>query len=316
MRYGLIKPLMAGKRVGLLLGVLLMLSPMLRAADVEYKVETVPNVQLSDARRFVTNPDGVLSQSAQDSVDIMLHQLKEQGKAQVAVVAVNSIGLDEPRDFAHKLLNSWGLGTKGADNGLMVLLVVDQGAIEIETGYGVEGILPDAICKRVITNIMIPRFKEGDFSGGMVEGMSALSAILDGADPVAVVGEDENEDFTLADGLALLFVFFVCPVGAMVLIAFFHNRCPKCKEHKLKRSGERILLSNNAYQKVYKVPYVCGNCGHVVWRREAVNKNNGGIGGAGGVGGFGGGRGFGGGGSFGGGWGGGMSGGGGAGGRF
>lgn len=134
-----------------------------------YRVEDIPNVQAADRTRFVSNPDGLLSQSAVYRIDTMLYSLKESGRAQVVVVAVNSIGDEVPFDFLQQLVTRWGVGRKEADDGLGILLVVDQGAIEIQTGYGLEGDLPDALLKRIINNYMLPAFRERDWDRGMTE---------------------------------------------------------------------------------------------------------------------------------------------------
>lgn len=101
-----------------------------------YRVEDIPNVQAADRTRFVSNPDGLLSQSAVYRIDTMLYSLKESGRAQVVVVAVNSIGEKYPSTFCSSSLLRWGVGRKEADDGLGIRFVVDQGAIEIQTGYG------------------------------------------------------------------------------------------------------------------------------------------------------------------------------------
>lgn len=289
-----------------LLCVLLTLS----AAPREWTIQTIPNVQKADRTQLVTNPDGVLSRSAVDSLNALLVPLKEQGLAEVAVVAVNSIGDADPVDFRNKLFNHWGLGNEEADNGLLVLLVVEQGAIEIETGYGVEGLLPDAFCKRVIENLMIPHFSDGDFDRGMIEGVGAMALVLQGADPAEVTEPEED----LAAIAVVAFLFGICPLVAVIIIARRQSRCPRCKKHALRRSG-RVLLSKTLYQNTYNVTYICTECGKIVNRREvestAVAAGTA-MGGGSHRGGFGGGFGSG----FGGGFGGGMSGGGGAGGRF
>ena len=143
-----------------------------------YRVEDIPNVQAADRTRFVSNPDGLLSQSAVYRIDTMLYSLKESGRAQVVVVAVNSIGDEVPFDFLQQLVTRWGVGRKEADDGLGILLVVDQGAIEIQTGYGLEGDLPDALLKRIINNYMLPAFRERDWDRGMTEGVAAIAGVL------------------------------------------------------------------------------------------------------------------------------------------
>lgn len=279
----------------------------LSGAPREWSVQTIPNVQKADRTQLVTNPDEVLSRTAVDSLNALLVPLKEQGLAEVAVVAVTSIGEADPVDFRHQLFNHWGLGNEEADNGLLVLLVVEQGAIEIETGYGVEGLLPDALCKRVIENLMIPHFSDGDFDRGMIEGVGALALVLQGADPAEVTEPEED----LAAIAIVAFLFGICPLVAVIIIARRQSRCPRCKKHTLRRSG-RVLLSKTLYQKTYNVTYICTECGKIVNRREAESTavaTGTVIGGGSHRGGFGGGFG-------GGGFGGGMSGGGGAGGRF
>ena len=275
-----------------------------------YTPKTVPNVQVEDYRHFVSNPDGILSPEAVYQIDTTLLRLKTERVAEVAVVAVESIGFAEPREFATELFRHWGIGEKGRDNGLLVLLVLGQGAIEIETGYGMEGTLPDAVCKRIIERVMIPHFKAGDFDRGMTEGVGAIVTVL------ATSEVPENLAPAEDDALVGLAIFIGTGVLFFVLIAVLlrmYSRCPKCKKGTLVRTADRLEVSKNAYQTVYKVAFKCNKCGHIVWRNEADDHSHGGRGGGpiimGGGFGRGGGR-------FGGGFGGGFSGGGGAGGRF
>lgn len=78
-----------------------------------YRVEDIPNVQAADRTRFVSNPDGLLSQSAVYRIDTMLYSLKESGRAQVVVVAVNSIGDEVPFDFLQQARYALGSGAQG-----------------------------------------------------------------------------------------------------------------------------------------------------------------------------------------------------------
>lgn len=276
-----------------------------------YTPKSVPNVQVEDYRHFVSNPDGILSEEAVYRIDTTLLRLKEQRIAEVAVVAVESIGFDEPREFANELFRHWGIGEKGRDNGLLVLLVLGQGAIEIEVGYGLEGTLTDALCKRIIERLMIPPFKERNFDEGMLAGVGSLASILSTSEVpegLAAQEDDNDELIGLAIFIGAAVVFFLL----IVLLLYLHSRCPKCKKGTLVRTPDRVEISKNAYQRVYKVAFKCNKCGHIVWRNEA-DDISGGSGGSGGgpiiMGGGGFGRG-------GGGFGGGFSGGGGAGGRF
>jgi uncharacterized protein len=288
----------------------------------EYTLENVPNVRLQNKMRYVSNPDRILSQEACDSIDSMLSALEQKTSIEVAVVVLPSIGNNDCFEFAHNLLNKWGVGKKGKDNGLMILLVEDQRKIRFETGYGLEGDLPDAICKRIQTRKMTPFFRNNNWDGGMVSGIQAVCARLDGS---MTNDEINNED----NGGNILFLFFAAG-GFVILVAFFGGiaswratRCSKCGKHKLQRT-ESILLSVRNGVRREKVVYTCLNCGNKVVRDIETTDDDfrgGGRGGglAGGIflGGLGGGLGSGGGGGFSGGsFGGGMSGGGGAGSDF
>ena len=160
---------------------LLLFVPLLRAAG--YTPEQVPNVHQTDGRRFVSNPDGILSAETVTRLDQMLLDLQGVNTSEVAVVALESIGDTSPDLFATDLFTRWGIG-KQNDNGLLVLLVLDQRRIVFRTGYGLEGVLPDAICKRIQTQYILPRFKEGNYDQGMLDGITAVSRIL--TDPAAV----------------------------------------------------------------------------------------------------------------------------------
>ncbi len=144
---------------------------------VAYTVDEIPNVQLADARRFVSNPDGILSPETVNRLDVMLDSLEAQTTAEVAVVAINTIGNEEINTFATDLFGKWGIGKKN-DNGLLVLLVLDQRQIVFRTGYGLEGVLPDAICKRIQQRYIIPYFKEGNYDQGIYEGIQATVQVL------------------------------------------------------------------------------------------------------------------------------------------
>lgn len=106
----------------------------------------------------------------------MLVALEDSTTAQVAVVFVNSIGEQIPEDFATALFKKWGIGYDKKDNGLLMLFVKDKRRMEFETGFGLEGILPDAICKRIQTEKMVPYAKIGSYDKAVIEGVKAVSA--------------------------------------------------------------------------------------------------------------------------------------------
>lgn len=140
----------------------------------EYTVNTIPYPKTQDANAYVSNPDGILSQEAVSRINVLLDSLEAQNGSEVAVVAVSSIGYEDIKSFATDLFKAWGIGKSQNNNGLLVLFVLDQRKVTFETGYGLEGVLPDAICKRIQTQTMIPEFKNGNYDVGMLAGVERI----------------------------------------------------------------------------------------------------------------------------------------------
>lgn len=137
---------------------------------------------------------------------------------QVTIVTVNDLGGMEASQFAYELGEKWGVGGKANSNGVVILIkpkTDTKGEVFIATGYGVEGVLPDASCSRIINNEMIPEFKVNDYYTGVVR---ALNVILPVLAKEYSIEEYENEDDNAVIGMmvifiALLFVFVL--IGVM-----------------------------------------------------------------------------------------------------
>ena len=271
-----------------------------------YTVEQVPNVQILDATRYTSNPDGILSQSAVEAIDRACDSLHSASRAQIAVVAIEDIEGDDVFQFAFDLFSAWGVGGERSDNGLGILLVTEKREIRFVTGYGLEGVLTDAMCKRIQQRYMVSHLSAGDYSTGMVEGVAAVARIISGSEELSAQSDGSDEDFII---FILSFFGFVVLLIAIVSIAVWMSRkCPKCGKHTLVRTTS-VKISSTRQYNIMLHTYRCSNCGHTKEQQEKIYKSSGGTY-------VGGGRGFGGGGSFGGGFGGGSFGGGGAGSRF
>lgn len=142
-----------------------------------YTVDMVPNVKV-DSNNLVSNPDGILSLATVRSMDQKLKALEAKTSAQVAVVALGSIGDQDIFNFAQELFTKWGIGQASNDNGLLILLVLDQRTVRFHTGQGLEGILPDVICKRIQMEHMVPLFKEDRNDEAMMAGVDKVITML------------------------------------------------------------------------------------------------------------------------------------------
>lgn len=300
------------KRALFYLSMLIGLLAVLPIGAHPYRPADIPNVQMQDRTRYVSNPDGVLSNEAVAQIDRICDSLRKARVAEVAVVAVREIASDDLFSFAIELFSTWGVGRSDGDNGLGVLLVESAREIRFVTGDGLEGVLSDALCKRIQQQRMVPYFRRGDYSGGMVAGIEAVAQVLQGGEPLAAETTDEAE----------WWIFLLWAIGLPLLILgimwYMALRCPHCNRPTLKLQDQQVTTSATFRLTLYT--YVCSHCGRVVKREKNEyihsdsNNHRGGMGGPF-IGGFGGGRGFGGG-SFGGGFGGGHFGGGGAGSRW
>lgn len=153
-------------------------------AAKDYSIETIPNVRLSNRLNHVSNPDGIITPDDAARINQLLNVVEDSLGIEVAVVAVNSIGDQDARMFATDLFKHWGLGQKSKDNGLLIQLVTEpsQRSVVFETGYGIEGVLPDAICYRLQQRYMMPDLKAGNYSAGMLKGVMAVTKYLMSSD--------------------------------------------------------------------------------------------------------------------------------------
>ena len=123
---------------------------------------------------YVSDPDTVLAPATVQELNATLQALDQSGRAHIDVALARSIGEAVPKTAATALFNRWKIGAKGQDNGLLMLLVLDQRRIEFETGYGLEGDLPDAICYRIQQRDMVPLMRAGHYDAAVRAGVAAL----------------------------------------------------------------------------------------------------------------------------------------------
>lgn len=242
------------------------------AATKEYTVTDVPNVRLQDARQYVADPSRILSTQACDSINAILGRLERSTGIETAVVMLPSIGEADIFDFAHELFRTWGIGKKKSDNGFLILFVMDQRKVRFTTGYGIEGTMTDAMSRRIQMQQMVPRFKAGDWDGGMVDGVRAAAKVLDGS----MKPDADNDDGDIA--LVALFMLAVIVGATIFVIVLLGNqqRCPKChKRGALQKVSSEVLRIKGQHRRVRRTTYMCKNCGHIVTKDEFIDDDTG-----------------------------------------
>lgn len=184
-----------------------------------WTVKEVPNP--TDQHSYISNPDQVLTAAEMVPLRKRLAQIEASTTNEVSIVVLKSIGGQAPKTFANDLFNQWGIGKKGKDNGLLILLVMDQRRIEFEVGYGLEGTLTDLKSFWIIRNHMIPRMQAGDSSGALHAALSEIEKVFDSPISSAIqfsssqVAENPENIFAVLSQYMDLQV--VVPVGMLSL---------------------------------------------------------------------------------------------------
>lgn len=123
---------------------------------------------------YVNDYANILDSSTKNHIISTAGTLEEKTTAQLVVVTVDEIESGDIERFSNDLFNEWGIGSKAENNGVLMLIDVGGSQSRIEVGYGLEGILPDGKTGRIQDEFMIPYFKEGDFSEGILQGFDAI----------------------------------------------------------------------------------------------------------------------------------------------
>ena len=130
----------------------------------------------------VTDNAEILSPAMRSSLTAQLKSHEQRTGNQIAVLTVPSLEGDNIEDYAVRIFESWKLGQKGKDNGVLIIVVPKERRMRIEVGYGLEGVLTDGAAGRIIRNAMAPRFKAEDYDGGVEAGVKNVIGLLEGGD--------------------------------------------------------------------------------------------------------------------------------------
>lgn len=126
----------------------------------------------------MTDITGTLSTSEQQSLTQQLQDITHKTRAQVAVLVVPSTGDDSIEQYAARVFDSWKLGDKQRNDGILLLVAWEEHAVRIEVGYGLEGVVTDLQAAKIIRDILIPAFKSDDLMGGLTLASENIGALL------------------------------------------------------------------------------------------------------------------------------------------
>jgi uncharacterized protein len=123
---------------------------------------------------------GLLSADQRREMESMLAAFEQRRGAQIVVLTLPTTAPEPIEAFGIRVADAWKVGRKGVDDGVIVIVARDDRTMRLEVGYGLEGVVPDAVAKRLIDNYFVPRFAQGDWYGGISSGVAALTKLIEG----------------------------------------------------------------------------------------------------------------------------------------
>ena len=171
----------------------------------------------------LTDTVGLLPEARRAALENRLVQLEQQNGAQVAVLIVATTRPEDVAAYALRVVEAWRLGRKGVDDGLLFVVAKDDRRMRIEVGYGLEGAVPDAVAKQIIAEVVAPRFRAGDFPGGVEAGVDAIAARIAGAGlPAPPADRGAGPDIGESDfgGMLMLAVIVAIGLGGVLRAIF------------------------------------------------------------------------------------------------
>lgn len=244
----------------------------------QYQIPNKPKIQTS-----LYDYINLLPENQKKSLEQKLIRYSDSTSTQIVIAVISSTEGEEINYLGAQWGQKWGIGQAGKDNGILLLLAKDDRKVAINTGYGVEGNLTDAMSRRIIENIIIPRFKQNDYYGGLNDGSDAIFQVLNGEFKEERTFEDAGDGFPLGTLLPII-IFFI-----ILIILSRRNR----------RNGGRNGGKRSSGLDLWDV-IILSNMGRSGGSGGGFGSGGGSFGGGGGFGGGFGGGGFGGGGSSGG----------------
>jgi len=188
----------------------------------------------------VVDQAGILRPEDKLAIEQKLKAYEEKTSDQVVVATVRSLEGHSVEDYANRLFRDWKLGTKEKNNGVLLLVAPAEKKVRIEVGYGLEGALTDVLGGIIIRTAIAPKFKTGDFSGGIDAGVDAIVSVLSGdAEEWHRKGKPPRDDSASpVDWLTLIWVLFVL---FLIVRAFMQERQGMSRPYR-RRGGDWIAL--------------------------------------------------------------------------
>ena len=184
-------------------------------AALLFALSAAAEVPVPPLKARVTDLTGTLSASQVQSLDARLRDFEQAKGSQIAVLMLPSTQPETIEQYSIRVAEAWKIGRAKVDDGVILIVAKDDRRLRIEVGRGLEGAIPDAIAKRVVSDVIAPHFRSGDFYGGIAAGSDALMELIKGESlpPPRLAGDPERGGKGHVQLFAaLLFAFFFLAV--------------------------------------------------------------------------------------------------------
>jgi uncharacterized protein len=142
--------------------------------------QPAPDVQVPDNQGWVTDLADLLPAGEEQRLELLMESYKQGSGHEIALLTVPDLGGETIERFALEVARTWGIGGAETSNGALLVVAQAERKLRIEVGRGLEGLLPDAICGRILRDVITPAFKRGDMAGGIHQGIEAIHAAIGG----------------------------------------------------------------------------------------------------------------------------------------
>lgn len=176
-------------------------------------------IAVPELRQQVTDITGTLSTSEQQSLTQQLQDITHKTRAQVAVLVVPSTGDDSIEQYATRVFDSWKLGDKQRNDGILLLVAWEDHAVRIEVGYGLEGVVTDLQAAKIIRDILIPAFKSDDLMGGLTLASENIGALLLNGE----LPEDRGDYYSINPPIPLSLAVIILLAVLSYFIVFYRS---------------------------------------------------------------------------------------------
>ena len=165
---------------------------------------------------YVNDFAGIIDSRSASQLDGICTSIEKSTGVEIAIVTIDSLGMQSVEEAASAYYNGWGIGKKGQDNGVVILVAAQDHKVRIEPGYGLEGQLPDGLAGEIIRYDILPRFKQGDYGGGLLAAVYKVGKIV-GGETVTYPKESRRKS-NIGNLIYLIFI------GIVVISSIFGGR--------------------------------------------------------------------------------------------